>query len=76
MPENDTATPPVAMGQVNCVTPAASPANAGGVALSPVVGCEQATTCASESVISLDAPDLNVSEAVEPAIAQLSFPRY
>lgn len=38
VPENDATTEPVAFGQSSCVTPVASPDNAGGVALSPVVG--------------------------------------
>ena len=78
VPENWATTPPVATGQAICVTPAASPVNAGGVAFSPEVGCEQATTCTSESVIALaDAvAAFNVNEADEAATAQLFVPRY
>ena len=77
VPENDTFTLPVAGGQVSCVAPVASPVNAGGVALSPVVGCEQATTCTSDSVIALAVAvaAFNVNEAVAAATAQLSLPR-
>ena len=77
-PENWATTAPAAVGQVNCVTPAARPVNTGGVALSPEVGCEQATTCTSESVIALEVAvaAFNVNEAVAAATAQLSLPRY
>ena len=77
VPENDTATPPVAMGQVSCVTPAARPVNTGGVAFSPEVGCEQATTCTSESVIALAVAvaAFKVNDAVAAATAQLFVPR-
>ena len=78
VPENDTTMPPVAVGQAICVTPAASPVNTGGVAFSPEVGCEQATTCTSESVIALDVAvaDFNVNEADAAATAQLFAPMY
>ena len=70
--------PPVAVGQVICVTPAARPVNAGGVAFSPEVGWLQATTCTSDSVIALEVAvaAFNVNEADEAATAQLFAPRY
>ena len=76
VPENDTTTAPVAVGQAICVTPAASPVNTGGVALSPEVGCEQATTCTSESEIALAVAvaAFKVNDAVYAATAQLSLP--
>ncbi len=78
VPENWATTPPVATGQVICVTPAARPVNTGGVAFSPEVGWLQATTCTSESVIALDVAvaAFNVNEAVDAATAQLFAPRY
>ena len=77
-PENETTTAPVAVGQVNCVTPAARPVSTGGVAFSPEIGCEQATTCTSESEIALAVAvaAFNVNEADEAATAQLFAPRY